>query len=928
MEKFFLFNKIDRYIIHPITLKFIDKEFFSLYIDKVFSYKYYISFSIFELLLSIIAIIFSINSYYNQQSILNNLRLFIILLLTMFLLINIVFFRAAKDSIIYKKVLIWFGTTVHIFSYKLLLYILLSITYFSNYLLYEIFGPLCSLMEMFLAISYIHFINDTFLIHICSHFLSCFLIFIIETFLNKYIQFSYIFLISFISSILICIVSYFHEKFQKIEWFLNYRRVKDIEYYAKMFLNNTFILVSFNKDEVISFNPSIRYIIEKSALKEDFEKLLFSKSENENDFLNENPKAYMNEGLSIIIKKLIFSKIKVRNENISKIIKQQIDNLESNEKNFLEKINTFFAIIRDNPEEFTNIHYIGVINFENIDNQYSVFVQVNQFNEQINYFAVALDFPIEVSQNIEILSKISILNSKITHEIKNPLAAIQTLVSEIKTFIDNIGINEVINKLDAIFDYSECMKYITKDFEFLALKLNNLRDQGNITEVDIKKVNFPQAVNFAVELIKNIWKNKNSRVLIKKEIDKEIEEYINTDEIRVKQIIINLLSNSLKFTKMRSVTLVCSNFNKDYILIMVKDTGIGMKEEQIEKLNEEGTLFLKNNNNNQFGSGLGLSVVKDMVKILGKDFKVESKYNEGSKISFLLNKNIDLNKSKEINETVLKTESNNKRNIIIVNNEISSGTLTGYIDSNMNFNNNTKYERNSIKNQEEEMTKRENFVLIKPKENNNNNQTLQTTIAFSNCLGSNLHLNKYYDNSKRRSSSNIFNKSRMSMFINPQNIQIPRIKKKETINEVFERNMSNKQKIYALVVEDEQVLRNCNVNLITKFFHKRGINVFIDECNDGIECIYKIYKGFVKEIKYKFIVTDEQMNIMNGNMMTNVIRSLIDEKRFYPIKIYSSSGNNLVDENFKKNYERLFSKPLTVDNVIDIFKDNIELEEF
>ena len=134
--------------------------------------------------------------------------------------------------------------------------------------------------------------------------------------------------------------------------------------------------------------------------------------------------------------------------------------------------------------------YIGTINFENIEKQYSIFIQVNPYNNQINYFAIALDFPIEVSQNVEILSKISILNSKITHEIKNPLAAIQTLVSEIKTFIDNIGINEVINKLDAIFDYSEYMKYITKDFEFLALKLNNLRDQGNITEVDIKKVNF------------------------------------------------------------------------------------------------------------------------------------------------------------------------------------------------------------------------------------------------------------------------------------------------------------------------------------------------------------------------------------------------------------------------------------------------------
>jgi hypothetical protein len=47
-----------------------------------------------------------------------------------------------------------------------------------------------------------------------------------------------------------------------------------------------------------------------------------------------------------------------------------------------------------------------------------------------------------------------------------------------------------MNKLDSIYNYSEYMKYITKDFEFLALKLNNLREENNITEVDIKRVNF------------------------------------------------------------------------------------------------------------------------------------------------------------------------------------------------------------------------------------------------------------------------------------------------------------------------------------------------------------------------------------------------------------------------------------------------------
>ena len=918
MEKFFLLNKIDSHILHPITLNFIDDEISSIYIDKIYNYKINIAFSIFELLLSIFTIISSIISYYNVKSILNHLRVFLVLLLAIFLSINIVFFYATKNSRIYKNVLIYFGTSVHIICYKLLFYVLLSISYTDYYLYFQKITALYTLIEMFIAMSFMHFINDSFIIHFITHFISNILIFVTETFLNKYIQFSYILFICLISSILVCLASYFHEKFQKIEWFINYRRIKDIDYYAKLFLNNTFVLVSFKRNDVFNFNPSIRYIIEKSQLREDLDKLLYFRNESERDELNDNPKIYINDGLNIIIKKLIFSKIKIRNENISNIIKEQINNLKSEEKNFLEKINTFFAIIRDNKEQFINVYYLGAITFDNIDKQYSVFIQVNPYNDEINYFAVALDFPIEVSQNIEILSKISILNSKITHEIKNPLAAIQTLVLEIKIFIENIGINEVVNKLDSIFDYSEYMKYITKDFEFLALKLNNLREATNLTEIDIKKVNFELTVNFAVELIRNIWKNKNSRVLIRKEIDKTISEYIYTDEIRVKQIIINLLSNSLKFTKMGSVTLVCSNYDNDYILVMVKDTGIGMKQEQIDKLNQDGTLFLKSYDNNKFGSGLGLSVVKDMVKILGKDFKVESKYNKGSKISFLLNKNI--NKFKELSDTILKTDSFKQKNMINLI-EASTAPLTTNNDSNINYNT-----RNSIfpkNNNTEELTKRESFLLVKPIDNH----TLQTTIQYSKNFNNNfLDINKKYINNKRRSSFNIL-RPRISTFTKPINLQLPKVEFHENLADLSVSHILEKKKIYALVVEDEQVLRNCNINLITKYFNERGIEVFIEESNDGIECIYKIYKGFIKEIKYQFIVTDEQMNTMNGNMMTNIIRALIEEKRFYPIKIYSSSGNNYIDDNFKKNYEGVFSKPLTIENVADIFKDNIDLDE-
>jgi hypothetical protein len=123
MEKYFLLNNINKQIIHPITLSFLNEEIYSQYIEKVFDYKYYIFFSIFELVISIITIISCIFSYFISQSILNNIRLFISLLTTIFLLINIIFFHFGKNSPIYRKILIIFGTSIHIFSYKFSLYI-------------------------------------------------------------------------------------------------------------------------------------------------------------------------------------------------------------------------------------------------------------------------------------------------------------------------------------------------------------------------------------------------------------------------------------------------------------------------------------------------------------------------------------------------------------------------------------------------------------------------------------------------------------------------------------------------------------------------------------------------------------------------------------------------------------------------------------
>jgi CheY-like chemotaxis protein len=281
--------------------------------------------------------------------------------------------------------------------------------------------------------------------------------------------------------------------------------------------------------------------------------------------------------------------------------------------------------------------------------------------------------------------------------------------------------------------------------------------------------------------------------------------------------------------------------------------------------------------------------------------------------------NLDNNKNIKNNQINRKEKDKDKDNL-----NSSTSALTGNTSTNLDpINYKNKNKRASLFTHKEENTKREEYILMKPQDIASiPNGIKEPQNNYLNIPRKSMVMN--LNTNKRIGPFNLLNKGRMSMMVKPQTLCLPNVPIQENIEEFSESNRNGRKKIYALVVEDEQVLRNCNVNIITKYFQERGIDISIDESNDGIECIYKIYKGFTKDKKYQFIVTDEQMNTMNGTMMTNIIRALIDEKRFYPIKIYSSSGNNIVDDNFKKNYENVFSKPLIIENVADIFKDNVE----
>uniref|UniRef100_A0A7S3K7V0 histidine kinase n=1 Tax=Euplotes crassus TaxID=5936 RepID=A0A7S3K7V0_EUPCR len=114
---------------------------------------------------------------------------------------------------------------------------------------------------------------------------------------------------------------------------------------------------------------------------------------------------------------------------------------------------------------------------------------------------------------------------------------------------------------------------------------------------------------------------------------------VYSDEKRIKQVLINLLSNSLKFTFSGSVTLSCKQVwidKKLFAKFMVKDTGIGISQKQQAKLFKMFSMVKYTNQINPNGTGLGLTVSKKYVEALGGSIKLKSAKGAGTTVSFYI----------------------------------------------------------------------------------------------------------------------------------------------------------------------------------------------------------------------------------------------------------------------------------------------------
>ena len=221
--------------------------------------------------------------------------------------------------------------------------------------------------------------------------------------------------------------------------------------------------------------------------------------------------------------------------------------------------------------------------------------------------------------------------STMSHDIRTPMNAI-------------LGLNEMVlrdSHEEEIVAYSESIRTAGKTLMGI---INDILDFSKIEagKMDIIDVDysFVSMLNDLVNMVQGKARDKGLSFDI--EVDRDIPAILHGDEIRIKQVITNILSNAVKYTKEGSITFKAGfekmeeNPDSVKLIISVKDTGIGIKPEDMDRLFVAFERIDENKNRNIEGTGLGMSIAQSFLRMMGSSIEVESQYGKGSTFSFEL----------------------------------------------------------------------------------------------------------------------------------------------------------------------------------------------------------------------------------------------------------------------------------------------------
>ena len=218
----------------------------------------------------------------------------------------------------------------------------------------------------------------------------------------------------------------------------------------------------------------------------------------------------------------------------------------------------------------------------------------------------------------------SIFLANMSHEIRTPINVM-------------LGMNEMILRESASKEIVQYAESVEKAGRYLLSLINNILD---ITRIESGKLDITEEKFELRQLIQEIWMIGTKQAEAKKiefviEAEEELPKYLTGDVLHTKQVILNLISNAVKYTEEGRITLEI-NASGDQIIFSVKDTGIGIRKEDMDTLFDMFTRVDMKRHRNIEGSGLGLTIAKELCEQMGGQIYAESIYGKGSRFTVCL----------------------------------------------------------------------------------------------------------------------------------------------------------------------------------------------------------------------------------------------------------------------------------------------------
>lgn len=266
--------------------------------------------------------------------------------------------------------------------------------------------------------------------------------------------------------------------------------------------------------------------------------------------------------------------------------------------------------------------------------------------------------------------------STISHELRTPLYGV-------------VGITNMLSDEHKELAHSPHLSSLKFSARYLLSLVNDLLQINKIEENKVVLENVIMNIADEIKMVSNslsfIATRNNNTILI--QIDPTIPEFLVGDKIRLSQIIMNLVSNALKFTQDGEVKIIANLTKKvdqtSYVKFEVIDTGMGIAEKDLGKIFDKFVQIDRKEDDYQ-GAGLGLSIVKKLVKLFDSEIFVKSEEGKGTAFEFTIGFDSDSSKVSEIINNIPVDLSNNQiyKVLVVEDNKINQMVTRKILEKN------------------------------------------------------------------------------------------------------------------------------------------------------------------------------------------------------------------------------------------------------